>query len=358
MSRSPSGYPAQKPLVPVSPKVRSSSAGDFQYAASPSEFTSDAEEIRPVHALRLQIPRAIGPYELRGTVGEGEFSIVKLAYNGSTGCYYACKVLERSRLKERDLEHRFESEIRVHQRLRHPSIVQLIDLLQDSNFYFVFIEFCPGGELFQFIVDRDGLTESQARPILRRILEAVAYVHSLGISHRDLKPENILLDRFGNAKLSDFGLAGFVNEDGLVATPCGSPCYASPECLSGQPYNGRTTDCWSVGVIAYAMLTGGLPWTKRNQHQLFAQIRKGEYTIPERLSPECRSFIASLMCVDPDLRATASMALQHDFFAAFPSALLVTENVPDIVVTPEQVDDFFRSSTLAKVQLPGPDLHQ
>jgi serine/threonine protein kinase len=296
--------------------------------------------------LRHQIPQRIGPYELRGTVGEGEFSIVKLAFNPTTNCYYACKVLERALLRSRNLDNRFESEIRVHQQLRHPGIVALIDLLYDSNFYFVFLEFCPGGELFQFIVEAGCLSEGQARPVLRRIFEAVTYIHSLGVSHRDLKPENLLLDRLGNAKLSDFGMARFVDTDGLVSTPCGSPCYASPECLSSEPYDGRTTDCWSLGVITYAMVTGELPWTKRNQRQLFNQIRKGEYTIPETLSPMCRNFISSLMTVDPARRSTAPQALQHEFLSGVTVPLRASDALPAVVVTAEGVEEFFRQTKL------------
>jgi serine/threonine protein kinase len=311
-----------------------------------AESASDTEELPAVHALRHQIPHKIGPYELRGTVGEGEFSVVKLAFNLETNCYYACKVLERARLRERGLDRRFETEIRVHQQLRHPGIVSLIDLLYDPNFYFVFLEFCPGGEIFQFIVDAGCLGEAEARPILRQIFEAVAYIHSIGVSHRDLKPENLLLDRVGNPKLSDFGMARFLGQDGLVSTPCGSPCYASPECLSSAPYDGRTTDCWSLGVITYAMMTEELPWTKRNRRQLFNQIRRGDYTIPETLSPICRSFVRSPMIVDPARRSTAAQALQHEFLSGTGPPLRIVNELPNVVITTQGVDEFSRQTQL------------
>jgi serine/threonine protein kinase len=166
------------------------------------------------------------------------------------------------------------------------------------------------------------LSEFDAKPFVRQILEALAYVHGLGICHRDLKPENILLDVFGDVKINDFGLSRFVRPDGLVDTPCGSPCYVSPECISGRPYDGRKSDLWSVGVIMYALLTGQLPWTKRNQQQLFEQIRKADFVIPAFLSDPCRNLILGLMTVDCERRITIEAALRHPWFEG------LAENLP------------------------------
>ena len=216
------------------------------------------------------IPNKIGAYRMRAVVGDGAFSVVKLVYNEETQTYYACKIVPRSRINTKALQDRFELEIRINQQLHHPGIVKLFDLLSDENNFYVIMEFCQSGELFQYIVDRGPLSEQDARPFVRQILECLEYIHRQNVTHRDLKPENLLLDQLGRVKLSDFGLSRFLGKDGLVETPCGSPCYASPECISGAPYDGKTTDVWSVGVILYAMLTGQLPWTKRNQAQLFA----------------------------------------------------------------------------------------
>lgn len=263
--------------------------------------------------IHVTEPIQIGPYKLRGTVGDGAFSVVKLVKHVKTNQYFACKIVPRARLNTVHLEERFEIEIRIAQQMHHPGIVELCDLLKDENNYYVIMEFCPNGELFQFIVDRMNLTEFEAKPLLRQILEALKYVHSKGVSHRDLKPENLLIDSMGRIKISDFGLSRFVDKNGLVKTPCGSPCYASPECISGRPYNGKTTDVWSVGVILYAMLTGQLPWTKRNQAQLFKQIKTGDYSIPEDLSADATSLIMGMMTVDPEKRLTIDQCLEHPF---------------------------------------------
>lgn len=323
------------------PRSRShSKVSDGDSDADPStnsDFLSEFEAVSTAHP----IPRAVGKYELKGTVGEGAFSVVKLSYDREANEYYACKIIEKERLRANGLEARFESEIRIHQQLHHDGIVQLVDVLRDAYFFYVFLEFCPGGELFQHIVDSKRLSEAQARPIMKQILQAVAYIHSLNVAHRDLKPENLLLDHLGHTKISDFGLAKFLGRGGLARTPCGSPCYASPECISGAPYDGRASDCWSVGVIFYALVTGQLPWTKRKQAQLFEQISRGDYTIPSYVSGECADLIAGLMCVDCGARLTAEQALEHPFlqFAVIPLEDIRMQECPYVGL--RKIDRFF-----------------
>ena len=91
-------------------------------------------------------------------------------------------------------------------------------------------------------------------------MNAVEYMHRLGIAHRDLKPENILLDVDYNIKLIDFGLSNYVEEGKLLSTACGSPCYAPPEMVSGKKYDGKVGDIWSLGIIFYGMICGSLPF--------------------------------------------------------------------------------------------------
>ena len=289
----------------------------------------------------------IGPYTIHGAVGEGAFSVVRLAQRGNQ--LYACKVVPRSKLDSESLLDRFKVEISIFQQMRHPGIVQLVDLYSDQTNFYVFMEYCPNGELFQYIIDRGRLAEADAKPIIREMLDTIQYVHSTNVSHRDLKPENLLIDKDGRVKLSDFGLSRYVGRNHLVETPCGSPCYASPECLSGKPYNGLTTDVWSLGVIIYAMLTGQLPWTKRNQAQLFAQIKRGEYTIPKFLSPEAQSFVSGLMTVDISKRLTIKQAIDHPFLKGVP---LIVPAVPKNLryVTLKAVDRLFEHSTFTALE--------
>ena len=140
-------------------------------------------------------------------------------------------------------------------------------------------------------------------------------MHENNIAHRDLKPENVLLGENGEAKLSDFGLSVALREfEDFTSTSCGSPCYASPEILAGDPYNTFVSDIWSAGVVLYAMVSGQLPWTKRNKAQLYYQIRKGRYQIPSFISNECSDLINSMLKVSPNKRISLEKALNHPFF--------------------------------------------
>ena len=303
--------------------------------------------------MQVDVPPSVGPYTFQGLIGEGAFSVVRLVQERNSGSYYACKIVPRDRINSKQLEARFEQEIRINQQLHHPGVVEMYDLLSDEKNFYIVMEFCPNRDLFQFIVDRQSLTEDEARPLFRQLLEALDYVHSMGVSHRDIKPENLLIDRYGYVKLSDFGLSRFIRANGLVDTPCGSPCYASPECVSGKPYNGITTDVWSAGVILFAMLTGQLPWTKRNQAQLFKQIRRGEYKVPSSLTPACQDFIRGLMKVDLKTRLTIPQALEHPWMSDVPPQF-ASVSVPISGVSIRMVDEFFGMDSMEQFPVPAP----
>ncbi|OHT15602.1 CAMK family protein kinase [Tritrichomonas foetus] len=289
----------------------------------------------------VMMPSRIGPYIFRGSIGEGAFSIVKLAFHEYTQQYFACKIVPKTKIAHGNLEQRFEIEIRINQQMHHPGVVGIYDILKDNFNYYIMMEFCPNGELFQLIVDRKRVSEEESKPLIMQILETIDYIHKMGVAHRDLKPENILIDKLGRLKISDFGLSKFVDSKGLVSTPCGSPCYASPECVAGNgPYNGKTNDVWSIGVIVYAMLTGELPWTKRNQAQLFEQIKKGEYKIPDFLSEDATSFIRGLMTVDIKNRLTIQQAIDHPFLRGTMSQSL-PKDTPVPIISLKRVDAFF-----------------
>lgn len=160
-----------------------------------------------------KIPNTIGKYVFRSTLGEGASSVVKLAFDTEKHNYYACKVISKVYLSESEQRmKKFESEIRILQRLNHPGVVELYELIKDENFYYVFLEFCANGELFDYIVNNQRLTENESKNMMKQIIEALKYVHSQGIAHRDMKPENILLDTFHHIKITDFGLSKCFNE--------------------------------------------------------------------------------------------------------------------------------------------------
>ena len=265
-------------------------------------------------------PMKIGPYRLKDTIGQGAYATVKLAFNVNDQKYYACKIIRKQRIQTEHQKENFVREIRILQQMRNPHIVSLFDLLTDTINYYVILEYCPNGDLLNVCVSKIKLTEDEARVYLKEILLGLKFVHQNKVGHRDLKPENIMIDAEGHAKISDFGLSKFITgKSNLTSTACGSPCYTSPEVISDAPYDPIKSDMWSVGVILYAMVTGQLPWTKRNKIQLFQQIRSADYFIPTTLSMPLQSLIKNLMNKNPDDRYTVEEALNSEFMTMVPT---------------------------------------
>ena len=149
------------------------------------------------------------------------------------------------------------------------------------------LELCEGGELYHRMHQKQSYSENEAKALLRQLLEAVGCIHSKGIMHRDIKPENILLVSKANdsdIKLSDFGLAKQSKDSQFPRSfsICGSDFYLAPEVIKQEEY-GREVDIWAVGVVAYVMLSGSLPFFHNILHKLYRKIveRDISFSSPE-----------------------------------------------------------------------------
>jgi serine/threonine protein kinase len=190
------------------------------------------------------------------------------------------------------------------------------------------MELVTGGELFNRIVELGAYTEEMAVKVVRSLLDAVAYLHSLNIAHRDLKPTNLLLksvDDDSDVKIADFGLSKILGENALMQTACGTPIYVAPEVLSGEAYE-REVDLWSIGVIMYILLCGFPPFFNDGTDvgMLFDQIMTGTFEFPDpywtNISDDAKNLIKQFLTVDPAKRPTAEEALKHPWIAGGGSA--------------------------------------
>ena len=134
------------------------------------------------------------------------------------------------------------------------------------------MEHVEGGELFDYLVKRGRLSETEAVVFFQQIVMGVEYCHQHLICHRDLKPENLLLDKNKKVKVADFGMASLQVPTKLLETSCGSPHYACPEIIKGIRYDGPPADIWSCGVILYALVTGNLPFDDENIRKLLNKV--------------------------------------------------------------------------------------
>ncbi|XP_048817336.1 maternal embryonic leucine zipper kinase isoform X1 [Lagopus muta] len=250
-------------------------------------------------------------YELHETIGTGGFAKVKLGRHLLTGEKVAIKIMDKVALGD-DLP-RVKTEIDAMKNLSHQHVCRLYHVIETSKKIFMVLEYCPGGELFDYIVSKDRLSEEEARVFFRQIVSAIAYVHSQGYAHRDLKPENLLIDEKHNLKLIDFGLCAKPKGglDYRLNTCCGSPAYAAPELIQGKAYIGSEADIWSMGVLLYALLCGFLPFDDDNVMALYRRITRGKYTVPKWLSPSSTLLLNQLLQVDPKKRITVKHLLNH-----------------------------------------------
>jgi serine/threonine protein kinase len=169
---------------------------------------------------------------------------------------------------------------------------------------FLIMEYCPRGDLFDYVTSLHHLEDAQARTMFAQMASALRYVHSRDIAHRDLKLENVLLDADLNIRLADFGLCHEISHKSLLKTPCGSPSYAPPEILQNVEYDGKMSDIWSLGVILFVMVSGSLPWSDSNQFEMSRQIDKCEIKFPDFVSAPVRILLTRMLSKDPAGRPT------------------------------------------------------
>ncbi|XP_061488153.1 NUAK family SNF1-like kinase 2 [Rhineura floridana] len=248
-------------------------------------------------------------YEFLETLGKGTYGKVKKARERS-GKLVAIKSIRKDKIKdEQDLVH-IRREIEIMSSLNHPHIIAVHEVFENSSKIVIVMEYASKGDLYDYINERQRLTEQEARHFFRQVVSAIYYCHKNGIVHRDLKLENILLDANGNIKIADFGLSNVFQQDRFLQTFCGSPLYASPEIVNGRPYKGPEVDSWSLGVLLYILIHGAMPFDSQDYKTLVKQITSGEYREPTKLSEAC-GLIRWMLMVNPERRATIEDIASH-----------------------------------------------
>lgn len=253
-------------------------------------------------------------------LGEGGFAKVRLATHLATRQEVAIKCLDKVALGP-ELP-RIYNEIECLKRLKHRNIARLYQVFETDSMIYLVLEYCPGGELFDYIVKHSKLTENESAQIIYDLMHVLNYIHINGFAHRDLKPENVLFDEKHQIKLIDFGLAANCSTDNMasnknqapidqLSTCCGSVTYAAPEVIAGRVYSGTSCDVWSAGVMLYALLVGQLPFNDDSITKLYQKIQAGIKRLPDFLSEDASDLIQKMLTIDPKQRITVPEVLNH-----------------------------------------------
>lgn len=244
-------------------------------------------------------------YQVGKQLGEGKFSVVKYAVHKQSKAEVAIKCIDRINTNPDELVH----EAMLLQMVEdHPGIIKIKDVYEDPKLYYLVMEYVPGGELFDRIVEQDSYTEKEASGVIRQICRIVEYVHSKKIVHRDIKPENLLCaDRVGTQlRLCDFGLADTIEDDELLTAVVGSTTYMAPEVAKGIGYD-KSVDMYSIGVILYILLCGYPPFEPESG------IVDLEFPAKEwgDISKSVINLITNMLSSKSHIRPTATQILCH-----------------------------------------------
>ncbi|KAK3383239.1 kinase-like domain-containing protein [Lasiosphaeria ovina] len=263
-------------------------------------------------------------YTPQEKLGKGHFAEVYLCVEKSTGRRYAVKVFSKTPgVEEKSKSDGLQQEIAVLMGVSHPNVLCLKDTFNEPNAVYLVLELAPEGELFNFIVQKQKLTENETRKLFTQLFNGVKYLHERNIVHRDIKPENILLaDKDLHVKLADFGLAKIIGEESFTTTLCGTPSYVAPEILADSRRRKYTkaVDVWSLGVVLYICLCGFPPFSDELTsasfpYTLSEQIRKGRFDYPspywDPVDDLALDLIDCMLVVDPERRYTIDQCLAH-----------------------------------------------
>ena len=254
-------------------------------------------------------------------LGEGAFASVYCVQNKYTDVICAMKVINKSFNCSAEDDKEILNEINILRSMDHPGVLKIFEFYSNKESYSIVTELCPGGELFQQIIDKGPFNEKYSAYIMYQLFSAVNYCHKMHIIHRDLKPENILIvnkdkDGYPTIKVCDFGTSKIFEKGAVQRKLVGSSYYIAPEVLK-KSYNEKC-DVWSCGVIMYILLSARPPFGGQDDNDIMERVATGIYDLEsppfDKLSSSALDLIRNLLNMDVKQRFTAEQALNHPWF--------------------------------------------
>jgi serine/threonine protein kinase len=277
-------------------------------------------------ALRDALRQAtLGDYEIMAELGRGGMATVFLAHDIALGRKVAIKVMSPQLFSGEGMAERFKREARTAAQLSHPHIIPIYSVQESGDLLFFVMKFIEGRPLDSIIREVGPLPIPMVRTILMQVGGALGYAHKRGVIHRDIKPANIMLDADGWAIVTDFGIAKVSETQGLTVTGAtvGTPSYMSPEQCAAQELTGAT-DQYSLGVVAYEMLSGKLPFTAES----VMAVMYAHFNQPPRPVIQVRPDVPM------DLASTVMRMLEKDPAQRFPTLEAATSAMGSVSLSP------------------------
>lgn len=289
----------------------------------------------------ITLGKRIGFYRIRGELGSGNFSQVKMGIHALVKEKVAIKIIDKTKLDQKT-QRLLSREITSMEKLHHPNIIRLYEVVETLAKMHIVMEYAGGGELFNKISNDGKLAEPEAKHIMAQVVAGVTHMHKYHIIHRDLKAENVFYAGPNIVKIGDFGFSTFSREEQTLNTFCGSPPYAAPELFKDESYYGIYVDIWALGILLYFMVTGIMPFRAETVAKLKKCILDGAYTIPSYVSTSCQFLIKSILKPNPQERFTVAQIEKSEWLEGcdFPEELEPYNLNPnsDGELSPEEIE--------------------
>jgi tRNA A-37 threonylcarbamoyl transferase component Bud32 len=264
---------------------------------------------------KVEQKKVIDGFIIEKVIGSGSYAVVRLAKDEQTNVKYAIKTYDKYKLFDANRRKNVRREISILSTMEHKSIIKLHKTVDTPTQIHLIMEYIGTTSLHGFLKSQPDrkLSEEQAKPIFKQIVEAIAHCHKNNTVHRDIKMENVLINDKKEVKLIDFGFSIIITKDKTLNVFCGTPSYMSPELASKKEYVGQYADIWALGILLFIMLTGKFPFKSSDEKELFKRIAKGSYETPADLSGEAQSILSKMLKVNPADRCSADDILEDNW---------------------------------------------
>lgn len=294
------------------------------------------------------VGKKIGPYKILNEIGKGGMGLVYKGIHTKLEQEVAIKVLTSQFSQDPYMRERFFREAKIQAKFSHPNVVNILNYLEDDGIIFLVMEYVDGETLENWLKKEGRLPIEKAISVSLSVLEALDFMHSKGIIHRDIKPSNIMFTENGHVKVTDFGIAKVIGDQGQTKTGItGTFRYMSPEQILHEE-TGVASDIYSLGITLYEMVTGRVPFSGDSEYKIMKGHLEDKplppWEINSNVSTEVGSVILKTLNKNPKDRYQKAKEVAEDLRTAIKKPKEV-RILPQILITD------------GSWEIPSPSLH-